>query len=107
MPVKRLLFENVTLQAERGMACADGEGIVMKHVRLLPVSGPMVALLRTRDVEIDGGGMAAVVDTLVTVEGESRGIRLRGIDPGGRKNAVVLGSGVAPDAVVVDERLRK
>ena len=108
MPVKNLLFENVVLQAERGMICTDGEGIVMKHVQVFPSTGPMVALERVRGMEVDGGGVRAAVDTLLTVEGGvSGGIRLRGIDPGGRKGVVVLGSGVSPEAVVVDERLRK
>jgi ribosomal protein S6E (S10) len=68
----------------------------------------MVALERVRGMDFDGGGMAAAVDTLLTVEGKvSGGIGLRGIDPGFRKGVVVLGSGVSPEAVVVDERLRK
>jgi hypothetical protein len=102
MPVKNVLIENVVILADRGMTCADAEGITMNNVRLIPTAGPMIALNRTCGLTLSGCAVAAGIDTVLSVEGvTSRGIRLIGIDLGGRKNAVVLGPGVQPDAVSI------
>jgi DNA sulfur modification protein DndE len=102
MPVKNILIENATLQAERGVMVIDAEGITLKNVRIIPRTGPLLAVQRIRGLDIQGCTVPAATDTVLSVEGEtSGGIRLIGIDLGGRKNAIVLGPGVKPDAVLV------
>jgi hypothetical protein len=102
MPVKNILIENVAIRADRGMTCVDAEGITMNNVRLIPTAGPMIALNRTRGLTLSGCAVAAGTDTVLSVEGGTSGdIRLMGIDLGGRKNAMVLGPGVQPDAVSI------
>jgi polygalacturonase len=102
MPVKDILLEDATLQAEKGVSCTDAEGIILRGVRIVPMGGAMFSLNRTRGFEVAGGVVPANVDTILSVAGaSSRDIRLTGIDLGGRKNAVVLGVGVKPDAVQV------
>ncbi len=101
-PVKNIVIENATLQAERGMICADAEDIAMRNVRLLPARGTLIEVERTRGLDIAGGSIPDAIDTVLSVSGEtSRGIRITGMDLGARKHPVLLGPGVPPDAVVV------
>ncbi len=101
-PVKNILIENSTLQAERGMVCRDAEEIALRNVSLLPARGTLIEVERTRGLDIAGGRVPDAIDTVLSVAGERSGqIRIIGMDLGGRKHPILLGPGVPPEAVVV------
>jgi hypothetical protein len=52
-PVRRIVFRDVTISAQKGARLVETEGIRMSGVRILPASGEAVSQSRTRDLVVE------------------------------------------------------
>ena len=100
MPVKNLQFENVSISSKRGAICADAEGIQFKGCRVVPTSGPVLTLIQSKNITVDGGMFPSIPDVFMKVVGEkSNGIRILGVAVKDGQKEVELGANVNPEAV--------
>lgn len=100
MPVKDVQFENVSVSSKRGVIGADVEGLRFKGCRIVPTSGPVMTMIQSRDVTVDGGMFPAIPEVFMKVVGEnSNGIRILGVALKKDQKDVELGADVAPGAV--------
>ncbi len=100
MPVKNVVFENVSVSSKRGVFCADAEGIQFKGCRLVPETGPVMTMIQSWDVTVEGGSFPRIPDVFMKVAGEkSGGIRIVGVDLKNAQKEIDLGENVRSDAV--------
>jgi polygalacturonase len=52
-PIRRIVFRNVTISAQKGARLVETEGIRMKDVRILPASGEALIQSQTRDLVVE------------------------------------------------------
>jgi hypothetical protein len=52
-PIRRIVFRNVTISAQKGARLVETEGIRMKDVRILPASGEALIQSQTRDLIVE------------------------------------------------------
>jgi hypothetical protein len=100
-PVRRIHFRNVALAARRGARLIETEGIRLSGFQILPSSGPVLSLERTRDLVLERGTVPAGVETFVSVvDGETQGVRVRGTDLRGLRIPFALAPTARKDAVI-------
>lgn len=100
MPVKNVMFENVSVSSKRGVFCADAEGIRFKGCRFVPETGPVMTMIQGWDVTVDGGSFPRMPDVFMKVVGEkSGGIRIVRVDLKNAQKEIELGENVRSDAV--------
>jgi polygalacturonase len=103
MPIRNITLDNVSVSAKQGFFCADAEGIQLKGCRIVPQFGPVMTLIQSRSVTVQGGSYPVPANVFLKVDGEkSEHIRLVGINLPKFENAVVLGQNVKRDAVIRD-----
>src|SRR5512140_1799422 len=91
------IAENSSLYAVT--ACL-AENIQINGCSFFPSTGPILSVIQSRSITISGGTIPAGADPLVRViGGNSREIRIKGIDKTGLKNPVESGKDARPDAV--------
>lgn len=99
MPVKDVVFENVSVSSKRGVFCADADGLTFNHCRFAPQSGPVITLIQSRNVTVEAGAFR-MSDVFMRVVGEkSEGIKVVGIDFSDERKQIELGENVKSDAV--------
>ncbi len=102
MPIKNLLFENISIQSERGISISQADGIVMRDLFLAPKIGPVLSFNQTRNITIDTMEYPKGLDCFLKVAGDkSRLIELNNVDLAAVKKGVELSAGVNPDAVII------
>ena len=100
MPVKNIVLDSVSLMADAGVFLADAENIQMTGCSFFPAKGPVLTVIQSRSILLQGGTVSAEANPVVRVVGEnSRDIRFRGIDKSRVKATVELGKNVRADAV--------
>lgn len=100
MPVKNMVFKNLSIESGRGVFLADADGIQLDSCRIVPRSGAVVSVIQSRRVTIKGGAYPPEADVFLRVAGEqSEDIRLVGVTLKRAKNTIELGEGVKATAV--------
>ncbi len=68
--LENISFENVTIEAKKGMACIDADGISFKGLVLVTKTGPVLRFINSCNVSIEGLDIVGNADTCVDVRGE-------------------------------------
>jgi polygalacturonase len=89
MPLKDIRLENVSISAERGVACMDTQDITLKNVEILNEKGPVVHCYASRNIAIDRLTYPAGAEALVRVQGKTNAkIVLSNTDAKAAKQAI-------------------
>ncbi|MHC4624484.1 MAG: glycosyl hydrolase family 28 protein [Planctomycetota bacterium] len=100
-PIENVTIENLSVAAENGLTCSDAKGIELANVNIRPDKGPVMLIKDSRDVAIRNSTCAKGTDIFLRLEGENtKNVRLIDNDLLNARRDVLLGEGVAPDAVV-------
>jgi len=100
-PVRGIHFRNVVIAAQQGARLVETDGIRLSGFQILPSSGPVLSLERTRDLVLERGTVPAGVETFVSVvDGETQGVRVRGMDLRGLRAPFALAPVARKDAVI-------
>jgi DNA sulfur modification protein DndE len=103
MPIKGISFENVSVNATKGLLFTDVDGIRLDSCRVVSSSGPMFTINQSRNVVVNGGAFSSSAGPFLTVSGEKTdNIRFVGVDQAKGKNAIVFGANVRTDVVKAD-----
>jgi hypothetical protein len=99
-PIRRIVFRNVTISAQKGARLVETEGIRLSGFHILPASGPVLSLASTRDLTLEQGTVPAGVETFIAVtDGATGGVRVKGTDLRRLRTPVALAPGARKDAV--------
>lgn len=102
MPIKNITFTNVSISAKEGVVLADAEGITFNQCRVVPHAGPVMRVIQSRNITINGGTYAPET-TFFRVDGESSSnILLRGVRIGESKKLIEVGGGAQSGAVLYE-----
>lgn len=106
LPVEYITLENLFMTANHGLVLQHAVGVAFNRVNIIPHSEkgadlePVMRIINSRDVTITGSRPFAATATFLRVEGsESTNIRLENNDLSRATRGVVLGPGVASNAV--------
>ncbi len=103
MPVRNIVFDNVSIAAKQGVSLIDVDGIQLNGDRFDLKTGPVISVTRGRNITVKGGEYPHAADPFLSVSGENSGnIHLTGIDAAKAKNAVEMKGGAKADAVKFD-----
>jgi len=69
MPIRGIHLRNVSLTAERGMACTDAQDITLNNVEIVNSRGPVMSLLNSRDVSVDHLTYASGAGAVIKADG--------------------------------------
>ena len=100
MPVKNLTFTNVSILAREGAVLADAEGITFNQCRVVPNAGPVMRVIQSRNITINGGSYKPELSFFRVDGGGSSNIQLRGVKLGEGKQLLDPGSSVPPGTVL-------
>lgn len=82
--LENVTLENIDIQAENGMVCIDASDINIKNMRLTTGTMPLIRILNSSSVDIQGLNVNEINDTIFEVTGDkSRKIRIEAITPDG------------------------
>ncbi len=82
--LENVTLENIDIQAESGMVCIDASDITIKNMRLTTGAMPLIRILNSSSVDIQGLSVNEINDTIFEVTGDkSRKIRIEAITPDG------------------------
>jgi DNA sulfur modification protein DndE len=100
MPIKDITLDNVSVEAHRGVSCADANGIELNSCRIISRVSPIISVSTGKNITINGGTFPAGAELFLKVEGEgSENIRLVGLRNLDVKRVYELGNEVKHDAV--------
>jgi polygalacturonase len=106
LPAENITLENVFVTANNGLILENATGVTFSEVNIIPHSErgadlePVMKIVNSRDVTISGSRPFVGTGTFLRVEGAGSGnIRLHDNDLSRAAREVVLGPGVARDAV--------
>lgn len=103
MPVRNITFEKINISAKKGVTLIDADSVRLRACSILPQAGPVMTMIQSRNVTVEGGTFPDWAKVFLSVRGEGSGnIRLVGINLPDGKNAIRFGQGVHPDAVIWD-----
>jgi polygalacturonase len=103
MPVKDIVLDSVTVSAIQGALIIDAEGIGLNGCSIAAQSGPVMTVIQSRRILVNGGTYPGKPEVFLRVDGaKSENIRLVGVDAGRAKRVMTLGAGVSPGAVVIE-----
>ena len=110
MPVRDIVLDSVFLTTRAGVFLADAENILMNGCRFYPATGPVLSVIQSRGITVQGGTLPGGVNPLIRLVGEnSSGIKIKGIDASGMTNAGGTRkgrpAGCSPMGVIVKRRL--
>jgi DNA sulfur modification protein DndE len=80
MPIRGIHLNNVSLTAERGMACTDAQDITLDNVEILNSRGPVLNLLNSRDISVDRLTYAAGDGAVIKADGPNNTITIKRTD---------------------------
>jgi DNA sulfur modification protein DndE len=80
MPIRGIHLDNVSITAERGVACTDVKDITLNNVEILNARGPVLSLLNSRDVLIDHLIYPAGAEALIQADGTNNTAVIRHTD---------------------------
>ncbi|MBV9125126.1 MAG: glycoside hydrolase family 28 protein [Planctomycetes bacterium] len=103
MPLQDISLRNVSITAQRGVVCMDARNITLDHVEILNSQGPVLNLVRTRDLRIDHLVYPAGAEPVLQIQGSGiRDIVIRNTDFQVARD-MIRTDGAAADAVRVQE----
>ena len=100
MPIKNLTLTNVSIVAKEGVVLADAEGITFNQCRIIPHEGPVMKVIQSRNITINGGTYAPEAYFFRVDGGGSANILLRGVKIGEGKQLIDPGSSAPSGAVL-------
>lgn len=104
MPVSNIMLENVDIRSVGGLSLTDADSITIRNCSITPERGPIMTMVQSRGVTVEGGSYKIPTGAFLSVSGEkSAGIRVRGIDSSGMSKPVELGPGAGQNAVRWEE----
>jgi len=81
MPIRGIHLRDVSITAERGIACADAQDITFDNVEILNRNGPVLDLANSRDVRIDRLAFPPGAEAVVKARSsKNAGILIRNTD---------------------------
>ncbi len=102
MPIRGIHLRNVSLTAERGMACTDAQDITLDNVEILNSRGPVMSLLNSRDVQVDHLTYASGAEAVFKAEGTNNTAVIQHTDLKAARQDVDLSNGAAPENFKVE-----
>ena len=100
MPIKHIILDNVSVEANRGVSCVDADGIELNGCRIISRATPVVSVSTGKNITINGGTFPPGAELFLKVSGEgSENIRLVGLRNLDVKRVYELGKEVRPEAV--------
>ena len=80
MPIRGIHLRNVSITAERGVACTDAQDITLNNVEILNARGPVMSLLNSRDVSVDRLTYAAGDGAVIKADGPNNTATIKRTD---------------------------
>jgi polygalacturonase len=102
MPIRGIHLRNVSLTAERGMACTDAQDITLDNVEILNARGPVISLLNSRDVSVDRLTYAAGDGAVIKADGTNNTAVIKRTDLKAGRTDFDLSNGPARESFKVE-----
>ena len=102
MPIRGIHLRNVSITAERGVACTDAENITLDNVEILNRRGPVLSLLNSRAVSVDRLTYTAGAESVVRVQGTNNTAVIRHTDLKPPRQDFDLSSGATRESLKVE-----
>ncbi len=103
MPIRGIHLRNVSITAERGIACSDAQNITFDNVQILNAKGPVATLTGSRDVFINKLAYAPGVEALFKVQGTNNAaITVKNTDLKAAAKDFVFDNGATRDAFKIE-----
>jgi hypothetical protein len=108
-PIENVTLENISIDAEKGLACVDACDIDLTKVNINEKTDPIMRIRDSRNVVIKNSNCAAGTNIFVRLEGRNtRNIVLSNNNLSNAKLDVVFDTDVPSDAVIyTDDQSRK
>jgi polygalacturonase len=85
--LENIRLENIDIQADAGMTCIDSKGIIIKNMRLITSSKPVMRFINSSDVDISALRIPDGTDEIYDVQGDTSGnIRIEVITADGNSS---------------------
>jgi polygalacturonase len=85
-----IILENIDIEAENGLMCADADGISIKGLRLITKNFPVLSFINSLNVNIEKLDVQKNQNPYIDIKGEkSKNITIRPIKPVGEKSTVI------------------
>jgi DNA sulfur modification protein DndE len=99
MNIKRISFQDVTIESEKGFVCIEGEDIKVKNVTIYSKGESVLTLQNSKDILLDSIAYKEA-NVLLSIQGErSRNIQLLNTNGTLSKKEILLGKGVSQKIV--------
>jgi polygalacturonase len=103
MPIRGIHLKNVSLEADNGIACIDAADITFDHVDVWNRRGPVLKVLNSRDVRINGLNFASDAAPIIQAQGTNNsGIIIRNTELKSAERDFELTSGATRGAFKVE-----
>ncbi len=100
MPIKNITLENVTISANKGLACVDAQNISIKNVKIISNS-PIVSIRNGREITLNDFSGPEKSDLFLQISGKKSGkILLENIHYKDTKKKIELSKSVPSSAIV-------
>ena len=101
MNVKKIVLEDMVLQANEGLDMTEGTGITLKNIQLITKNtNPVMNIHNSKEIVLDKIGYKNGAELLLNVTGEkSKGIVLKNTDASKAKKKVEFGFGASEATV--------
>ncbi len=101
-PVENVTIESVVINANKGIAISDAQGIDVVDSAVTPATGPVIQTTDSRDIRIRNMLCPRGADPFLDVQGRCENVRVINSDLSTAKLAIKRGDGVDARAVTVE-----
>lgn len=102
MPIRGIHLRNVSITADRGIACTDAQDITLANVEILHRQGPVLSLTGSRDVRIDQLRYAPGAEVVFAIQGTNNaGVTVSKTDLTGAQHDFRFSQGATRDGLKV------
>ena len=104
MNLENVELENITIEADNGMTCADAKNVKIKNLTLLTKKTPVIDFMNSINVSVDGLKIKSGIAPMIQILGQSTGnIVFRNSGISNPEKQVVIGNEVAKNAVKIEK----
>jgi hypothetical protein len=81
--LENIIFENIDIKADNGLACIDADSISIKGIRLITKNSPVLRIINSMNIEIEKLDVPNNQNPFIDIKGrKSKNISIRSINPG-------------------------
>jgi polygalacturonase len=103
MPIRGIHLKNISITSENGIACTDAENITLTNVEILNSKGPVVDLLNSRDIKMDGITYSPQAASVIDARGaQTTGIAVKNTDFKTARKDINLSKGATRESIRID-----